>query len=159
MISTWLARSEFRKGDAVNDQKSPPSLLENLENLEKQVTVLKLITSGLVVLLVGAFGAGVFWTNLLGYEHRVNKLEDDLRTVTKSIDQFKMNIGQLGDPSYETEVTDEQGSPGVPGGSRCERGNVVTGARYAGDGKRLWIQCASVNRAVWNPYASEQAQK
>jgi hypothetical protein len=156
MIRIWIARSEFRKGDAMNDQKSPTS---PLEYLEKQVTALKVIASVLVVLVVGAFSAGVFWNNLLGYEHTVNKLQDDLTTLTKNIDQFKMNIGQLGDPSYETEVTNEHGSPGVPGGSRCERGNVVTGARYEGDGKRLWIQCASVSRAVWNPYAAEQAQK
>ena len=140
----------------MNDQKSPTS---PLEYLEKQVTALKVIASVLGLLVIGAFSAGVFWNNLLGYEHRVNKLQDDLTTLTKNIDQFKMNIGQLGDPSYETEVSNEQGSPGVPGGSRCERGNVVTGARYEGDGKRLWIQCASVNRAVWNPYAAEQAQK
>ena len=140
----------------MNDQKSPTS---PLEYLEKQVTALKVIASVLGLLVIGAFSAGVFWNNLLGYEHRVNKLQDDLTTLTKNIDQFKMNIRQLGDPSYETEVSNEQGSPGVPGGSRCERGNVVTGARYEGDGKRLWIQCASVNRAVWNPYAAEQVQK
>ena len=140
----------------MNDQKSPTS---PLEYLEKQVTALKVIASVLGLLVIGAFSAGVFWNNLLGYEHRVNKLQDDLTTLTKNIDQFKMNIGQLGDPSYETEVSNEQGSPGVPGGSRCERGNVVTGARYEGDGKRLWIQCASVSRAVWNPYAAEQVQK
>jgi hypothetical protein len=141
-------------------KRAPPSpLLEDLEKLEKEVTALKMITSGLVVLIVAAFSAGVFWTNLLGYEHRVNKLEDDLATLTRHVDQFKMNIGQLGDPSYETEVTNGQGSPGAPGGSRCERGNVVTGARYEGDGKRLWIQCASVSRSVWNPYAAEQTQK
>jgi hypothetical protein len=156
MIRIWIARSEFREGDAMNDQKSPTS---PLEYLEKQVTALKVIASVLGLLVIGAFSAGVFWNNLLGYEHRVNKLQDDLTTLTKNIDQFKMNIGQLGDPSYETEVSNEQGSPGVPGGSRCERGNVVTGARYEGDGKRLWIQCASVNRAVWNPYAAEQVQK
>jgi hypothetical protein len=156
MIRIWIARSEFRKGNAMNDQTSPTS---SLEYLEKQVTALKVIASVLGLLVIGAFSAGVFWNNLLGYEHRVNKLQDDLTTLTKNIDQFKMNIGQLGDPSYETEVSNEQGSPGVPGGSRCERGNVVTGARYEGDGKRLWIQCASVNRAVWNPYAAEQVQK
>jgi len=139
----------------MNDQKSPTPL----EYLEKQVTALKMIAYVLGVLVVGGFSAGVFWNNLLGYEQRVNKLQEDLTTLTKNVDQFKMNIGQLGDPSYETEVTNEHGSPGVPGGSRCERGNVVTGARYEGDGKRLWIQCASVNRAVWNPYAAEQARK
>ncbi len=140
----------------MNDQESPTF---SLENLEKQVTAWKVIASvaGLAVFVV--FSAGVFWTNLLGYEQRINKLQDDVTTLNKNIDQFKMNIGQLGDPSYEIEVTNEHGSPGVPGGSRCERGNVVTGARYEGDGKRLWIQCASVNRAVWNPYAAETAQK
>jgi hypothetical protein len=156
MIRIWIAQSEFRKGDTMNDQKSPTS---PLEYLEKQVATLKVITSGLAFLVVCGFTAGVFWTSLLGYEHRVNKLEDDLTTLNKHVDQFKINIGQLGDPSYETEVTNEHGSPGVPGGSRCQRGNVVTGARYDGDGKRLWIQCASVSRAVWNPYAAEQTQK
>jgi len=143
----------------MNDQTSPTSVLGDLNKLQKQVDSLKWITSGLATIIVVAFSAGVFWTNLLGYEQRVKKLEDDVGTLNKSIDHFKINIGQLGDPSYETEVTNENGSPGVPGGSRCERGNVVTGARYEGDGKRLWIQCASVNRAVWNPYAAEQAQK
>jgi hypothetical protein len=150
----------FRKGDAMTDRESssaPPS--DDLEKLEKQVTALKMVTSGLVVLIVGAFSAGVFWTNLLGYEHRVNKLEDDLATLTKHVDQFKMNIGQLGDPSYETEVISEHGSPNQPVGSRCERGNVVTGARYDDNTKRFWIQCASVSRAVWNPYSAEQPQK
>lgn len=140
----------------MDDQKAPTS---PLEYLGKQVTALKVITSVLFVLVVVAFGAGVLWNNLLGYEHRVNKLQDDLTTLSKAVDQFKMNIGQLGDPSYETEVTNEHGSPGVPGGARCERGNVVTGARYDGDSKRFWIQCASVSRAVWNPYAAAQAQK
>jgi hypothetical protein len=156
MIRILDCSSEFRKGDAMDKQKSPTS---PLEYLEKQVTALRVIVSVLAVLVVGGFSAGVFWNNLVGYEQRVNKLQDELTTLSKNIDQFKMNIGQLGDPSYETEVTNELGSPGVPGGSRCERGNVVTGARYEGDGKRLWIQCASVNRAVWNPYAAEQAQK
>jgi hypothetical protein len=156
MIRIWIARSEFRKGDAMNDQTSPTS---PLESLEKQLTTLKVITSALVFLIVGGFSAGVFWTNLLGYEHTVNKLKEDLTALNKSVDQFKINIAQLGDPSYETEVTNGPGSPGVLGGARCERGNVVTGARYEGDGKRLWIQCASVSRAVWNPYAAEQAQK
>jgi hypothetical protein len=140
----------------MNDQNTPTS---PLEYLEKQVTALKVIATVLVALVIGAFSAGIFWNNLLGYEQKINKLQDDLTTLTKNLDQFKMNIGQLGDPSYETEVTNDHGSPGVPGGSRCERGNVVTGARYDGDGKRLWIQCASVSRAVWNPYASAQAQK
>jgi hypothetical protein len=143
----------------MNDQRSSTSLLDDLSKLEKQVTALKMITSGLVVLIIGAFSAGVFWTNLLGYEHRVNKLEDDVMMLSKGIDHFKMNIGQLGDPSYETEVTSENGSPGMPGGSRCERGNVVTGARYESNSKRLWIQCASITRAVWNPYAAEEIQK
>jgi hypothetical protein len=78
----------------MNDQKSPTS---PLEYLEKQVTALKVIASVLVVLVVGAFSAGVFWNNLLGYEHTVNKLQDDLTTLIKNVDQFKMNIAQLGE--------------------------------------------------------------
>jgi hypothetical protein len=136
----------------MSDQTSPTLL----DNLQRQLTNLKVIISGLAFLVVGGFTAGMFWASLLGYEQRVSKLEVDLATLNKHIDEFKINIGQLGDPSYETEVTNEHGSPSAPGGSRCERGNVVTGARYDGDGKRLWIQCASVNRAVWNPYAAEQ---
>jgi hypothetical protein len=96
----------------MNDQNTPTS---PLEYLEKQVTALKVIATVLVALVIGAFSAGIFWNNLLGYEQKINKLQDDLTTLTKNLDQFKMNIGQLGDPSYETEVTNDHGSPGVPG--------------------------------------------
>jgi hypothetical protein len=144
--------SETRNGD----QNSPRL---SLEYLEKKVTALTAIVSAVLAVLVFAFGAGVLWSGLLSYEQRVNKLQDDLTKLADGMNQFKMNIGQLGDPSYETEVTNDRGAPSVPGGSRCERGNVVTGARYDGDSKRMWIQCASVSRAVWNPFAAEQARK
>jgi HAMP domain-containing protein len=140
----------------IGDQNSPRL---SLEYLEKKITALTAIVSAALAVLVVAFGAGVLWAGLLSYEQRVIKLQDDLTKLADGMNQFKMNIGQLGDPSYETEVTNDRGGPGVPGGSRCERGNVVTGARYDGDGKRMRIQCASVSRAVWNPFAAEQARK
>jgi hypothetical protein len=149
--------------DAMDDEphtgdKDGPRL--SLENMEKWLKALTAIVTAVLAILVAAFAVGVWWANLLGYELRVTKLEANLKSLEDGINHFKMNIGQLGDPSYETEVTSSPATtPGVPGGSRCERGNVVTGARYDGEGKRMWIQCASVNRAVWNPFAAEQAQK
>jgi hypothetical protein len=117
------------------------------ESLEKQVSFLKLIVTGFgaafVTALALSFSAGGIWAGYKGYEGKVDKLSDDLMKLTTEITQFKTNIGQLYEPSYVIEVTNDADA------SRCELGNVVNGMKY--DGTRMWIRCASISRTVWNP--------
>jgi hypothetical protein len=124
-----------------NDASKP----SQLDSLEKQVGFLKTIVSGLIALIVVAFSAGVLWAGFKAYEGKVDKLADDLTRLTTDITQFKTNIGQLFDPSYVIEVTND------PDGSRCELGNVVNGVKYDEEHHRMWIRCASISRTVWNP--------
>jgi hypothetical protein len=54
---------------STDDANKHPS---QLESLAKEVALLRTIISGLVALLVVAFGAGVLWAGLQTYEGKVD---------------------------------------------------------------------------------------
>jgi hypothetical protein len=113
--------------------------------LQKQVDSLKMIAGVLSAVLAVGFTAGIVWTQLVAYEERVNTQGQQITAIEKQMSDFKHNLGELSEPSYQIEVTTENG----PEGSRCEKGNVITGLRH--EGQRIWITCVSLGRAVYNP--------
>jgi hypothetical protein len=116
-----------------------------LEHTAKQVDFLKTIIGGLVTVLGIAFAGGILWDQLRRYETIVDAQAKEIVQLKGEITTFKTNLGELGDPSYEIEVT-----KGGPKSGYCEAGNVITGVRYD-DVQKMWIRCSSLGRAVWNP--------
>jgi hypothetical protein len=115
-----------------------------LERAAREVDLWRTIVGALATLVLAAFGVGITWEKLIRYEAIVDKQKDDLKRLTEEIAAFKTNLGKLGDPSYETDVSDDERA-----GIKCESGNVVTGVRI--EGGKTWIRCASMSRAAWNP--------
>jgi hypothetical protein len=137
----------------MTDQRSPhdrPANAPTLDSLARQINFLRTVIGGLVAFIVVIFTAGVFWgtfsSNLIRYEAIVAGLGEKISKLDDSINTFKSNLAELGNSSYETEVSGEKAA-------LCEVGNVVTGVRKGQD-NRIWITCASMARAVWNPNAS-----
>jgi hypothetical protein len=135
-----------------------------IEKLSKQVEYLRTIVAALAAVLAVAFTAGIFWDKLRSYEAIVDKQQDQISQLRSQIDQhmntlssgittIKTNLGQLGEPSYQIEATNELEA------GRCETGNVVTGIRFDSPAKKLWIRCSSISRAVWNPNATASTVK
>ena len=131
-------------------------LQDDLDRASTVVSHLKVIISGLVALLVVGFSAGIVWATFTQYERAVERLKDKIdllnQQITKTesdfdsdIAHFKTNLSNLGEPSYETDVTNDSKT------IVCEEGHVVTGVRF--DGHQIWVHCSSLGRAVWNPSA------
>jgi hypothetical protein len=100
--------------------------------------------------------SGYMWNRLLDYEARIDKDHANVATWRTDVDrrfndmhtqinEFKSGLGQLSEPSYRIEASDE-----LPDRGQCEKGNVVTGV-YQDKAHRMWIRCTSISRAVWNP--------
>jgi|SRR6516164_3023339 hypothetical protein len=96
------------------------------------------------------------WTTVVKIDRRARPLDatfhpskkslsDQITSVQKSLNQLKIHLGELGEPSYPEEVTNNNDPKGV----RCEPGNVVTGMKI--EEKRTFIYCTSLGRAAWNP--------
>ncbi|HML07009.1 MAG TPA: hypothetical protein VK430_02625 [Xanthobacteraceae bacterium] len=114
-----------------------------IENLAKQVGILRTIVAALVAILAVAFTAGIFWERLITYERLVDEQQKQIEGFEHQLNFLKSNLSNLSDPSYQIEISND------PEGSRCEQGNVVTGLRY--DSQRIWMRCASLGRAAYNP--------
>jgi hypothetical protein len=129
----------------------------HLEYLERHVALLRTIIAGLVGLVVAGFSVGITWDRILSYKEKVDEEHTHIKAVQgemkkqmdvfeKEISLLKNNLGTLSDPTYQVEAAEEEG--------RCETGRVVTGIRYKEN--RLWVRCASLGRAAWNPNPNPQ---
>jgi hypothetical protein len=130
-----------------------PQNASEFVKLKKQVDSPQKVASVMGAVMVLGFTAGIIWVTLLMHEGRVNTQGPQIEAIEKQIHEFKHNLGDLGldiSDSYVTEVLEtEVGKDKDPLGTRCRKGNVVTGLRH--DGQKIWIRCVSLGRAAYNP--------
>lgn len=125
---------------------------QQLDSFQKQIAFLQTVIAVLGAVVIFIFGCGVFWANLNDRFHTYDGYNTRISDLSQQIDILKTNLGTLGavsSPSYQTEATNDQDA------GRCEEGNVVTGVRYDDKEHRLWVRCASLGRAAWNPSGAQ----
>jgi hypothetical protein len=112
-----------------------------IENLAKEIDPFRTIVSAVVAVLVVAFTAGVLAQKIATYEAIVDRQREQIDQIKDDLKNVKRNLGDLFEPSYQIEAGND---------TRCETGNVVTGLRIDLN-QKIWVRCASLGRAVWNP--------